>query len=62
MKKTLLILLLFISLSCSVTKPKQEVYKFNNEFSLKDEINKDIIEAFYNNDTTGISNQIYLLK
>ena len=53
-------LLIFLIVSCSSTK--QTISTYDKNFSLKDEINKSIIDGFYNNDTTGISNKIYLLK
>lgn len=31
-------------------------------YSLKDEMNKSVIDGFYNNDTCGIGNKIYLMK
>lgn len=60
MTKYLLIFITLLITSCSLTK--QPAHSYDKNFSLKDEINKSIIEGFYNNDTTGISKNIYLLK
>lgn len=46
---------MFFYISCSKTK-----YIIIDEFCLKKEINKEIIESFYNNDTIG--KNVYLLK
>jgi len=60
MSKYLLIFLLILITSCSSIK--QSVSTCDENFSLKDEINKSIIDGFYNNDTTDIGDKIYLLK
>ena len=59
MAKYLLLILSFFIVSCSSTK---QTVSTNKNFSLKDDINKSIIDGFYNGDTTGISKNIYLLK
>jgi PBP1b-binding outer membrane lipoprotein LpoB len=54
MKKLYLLLLLLLFLTgCASTK-------IEHEYSLKDDINKSIVEDFYYNDT--INKKIYLLK
>ena len=61
MKKILfIIILIIISLNCFISKPAP--YYYENEFSLKDDINQSIIDGFYNGDTNNIGNEIYLLK
>lgn len=55
--KKIIILILITLYGCSSTK--HTVYKEIPSF--KDDINKSIIDGFYNNDTTNIGN-IYLLK
>jgi len=61
MLKYILLILLFFIVSCSSKKQIISI-TYNNEFSFKDEINKSIIDGFYNGDTTNIGNDIYLLK
>jgi hypothetical protein len=46
-----------IALACSTN---EQVSLIN--ISATDEINKSIIDGFYDNDTTGIGDKIYLLK
>jgi len=60
MAKYLLLILSFFIVSCSSTK--QTVSTYDKNYSLKDDINKSIIDGFYNGDTIGISKNIYLLK
>jgi hypothetical protein len=67
--KYLIIILIFFAFSCKVQE-KTTCYNelsFNsknivntNEF--RDELNKSIIDGFYDNDTSGISHKIYLIK
>jgi hypothetical protein len=59
--KYLLICLMVLIFGCSTTKENFNVID-NNEFSLKNELNQSIIDGFFNNDTTGISNNFYFLN
>ena len=55
--------ILYLASSCSVQKHyicSEENSNISKNF--KEEINKDILEVFYQNDTVGISKTIYLLK
>ena len=58
--KKLIFLFLFVLIGCVSNKPitKSDIIA---ETSISD-INNSIIDGFYNNDTIGISNKIYLLK
>lgn len=58
MPKYLLIPATILIIGCSSTKR----LTYNKDFSLKDEINKSVIDGFYDGDTTGISKNVYLLK
>jgi len=49
---------IFFLLGCTSTK--EAAYSYDKDF-MRDELNKSIIEGFYNNDTTGLSQDIYLL-
>ena len=51
-----IILLSFFITSCSTPKP------INTDTSFKDDINKSIIDGYYNNDTIGKSHLIHLIK
>ncbi len=44
------------------TDNKMVKYETCDNYSLKDDINNSIIDGFYDNDTTGIGDKIYLLK
>lgn len=55
--KYLLIVLVFLTISCSSTK--ESIYTYDKNFSIKNEINQSIIDGFYNGDTTGVSKNIY---
>jgi len=56
MKFLIMVAIFFTLTGCSSTKI------VINHDELKDEINASIIDGFYNNDTSGISKSIYLLK
>jgi hypothetical protein len=61
MKNLLYFLFVLIVLSgCSTNK--RVPYRYEDNFSLNDEMNKSIIDGFYGGDTTGIGHKIYLLK
>jgi hypothetical protein len=68
MKKLLILITLLTFISCSTIKSIEYknrpslIDSIEMSFSIKDEINKSIIDGFYNNDTTGIGNSIYLLR
>lgn len=55
-----IIILLVLFISCSGEKQITQSGELN--YSIKEDINKDIVESFYNNDTIGIGHKIYLLK
>ena len=57
MKYMLLIIAIFVA-SCSVTRQTTPCHNF----SLKDEINHEIIDGFFNGDTTSIPKNTYFLK
>ena len=59
-----LIIIIFISISVNITKVEDKPKSIDiiKTYSIKDEMNKSIIDGFYDNDTTGIGNKIYLLK
>ena len=44
------------------TDNKMVKYETCDNYSLKDDINNSIIDGFYDNDTTGIGDKIYLQK
>jgi hypothetical protein len=52
MKKLLLLVMCLIVISCKVQK--SNVYEHLKETSLKMEMNRSIIDGFYNGDTTKI--------
>lgn len=54
-KKMKYLLLLLFMCSCTVSRQKDVV-------SLKQELNDSVIDGFYDNDTTGMTGKIYLLK
>jgi len=55
-----LMIIIVMILSCCCSTSINMVRE--KEYSLRDDINKDIIEVFYNNDTVGKTNMIYLPK
>lgn len=59
MKYIFFALLIFLA-SCTCTK--ETTYTYSPDFSFKEELNASVIDGFYDNDTIGKSNEIYLLK
>ncbi len=61
--KKIIILILITLYGCSSTKHTvyKEISVYEEISSFKDDINKSIIDGFYNNDTTNVVD-IYLLK
>lgn len=63
MKTTLIIILFFIVSSCACV---QEAPIYDNQnpftFNIKDEINKEIFDGFYDSDSTKIPKNAYFLK
>ncbi len=57
--RLILIFIIILNYSCSISK---DLNIINDNFSLKEDINKSIVDGFFNNDTLGISETIYLLK
>lgn len=57
MKKLIIIISIFL-FSCNSEK---QISLIDTSF-FKNEINKTIIDGFYENDTTGIGDKIYLIK
>jgi hypothetical protein len=55
-------ILFLLILACSCSTTNQTYNKFNYNVSIKDDLNAAIIDGFYDNDTVGISNNIYLIK
>jgi hypothetical protein len=51
-----LIIILICLCSCKATETIKKPIAF------KDDLNKSIVDGFYNNDTTGISKNIYFLR
>jgi len=62
MKKYLILLITITILTITYSTTTKQQVKTNYEVSTKDEINSSIIEGFYNNDTVGISKNIFLAK
>jgi hypothetical protein len=60
--KYFLIIIFILITSCSISKSNKSETVYNDNFSLKDEMNKSIIDGFYNGDTTNISQNIYFIK
>ena len=56
MKKIKILIIIFIAIFVSSCKVQHQYISF------KDDVNKSIIDGFYNNDTTNISKTIYLLR
>jgi hypothetical protein len=54
--------LIWVSIITSVLFHSCSTPQQVNTTSFKDELNDSIIDGFYNNDTTGISQTIYLIK
>ena len=54
-------IVIFTMLSGCSTAKKHTIEDVLN-YSFKDELNKSIIDGFYDSDTTGIGKDIYLLK
>jgi uncharacterized protein YcfL len=62
MHKYSLFLILFLLAGCTTTKNYILTNNTTKSLSISDEMNKSIIDGFFDNDTTGISNKIYLMK
>ena len=61
--KYLIIIICLYLFSCTTVKTvNQNISMLNNLPNFKNELNKSIIDGFYNNDTIGISKTIYLIK
>ena len=59
MKYFIFIFILMILNACSMKR----VHIYEEELhTFKDDVNKSIIDGFYDNDTTNISETVYLLK
>lgn len=60
MKNLFILLMLFL---CSCATVKQPNYiKQSLEFSIKSEINKSVLDGFFDNDTTKITDSTLFLK
>ena len=58
--KYLLFFSIILLAGCATTKQKN--FRYKSDFSLKDELNKSIVDGFYNSDTTKISKNTYFLR